>query len=242
MTDQQQTKTKGVVDIVFLLDATGSMGPCIDALKTNIGLFIDSLTKGNENGVLPVKDWRAKVVGYRDFEYQETPPIVDNPFVRDAAQLKAQLASLTAEAGGDAPESLLDALFTVASMGQTDKGAQEADPNRWRYRSDAARVVIVFTDAPYHEKMSIPAAVGGGLDDVNNIITANRIILSVFAPNFPCYDSLSELDKSEWEVIESPGKSAQEALAEFTSDQANFTKTLKQLAASVSKSAETVAL
>ena len=48
MTDQPQSKAKGVVDIVFLLDATGSMGPCIAALKTNIGLFIDSLTMSYE--------------------------------------------------------------------------------------------------------------------------------------------------------------------------------------------------
>jgi hypothetical protein len=34
----------------------------------------------------------------------------------------------------------------------------------------------------------------------------------------------------------------QEALVKFTTDQANFKNTLRQLAASVSKSAETVAL
>ncbi len=240
MVNQQAARAKGVVDIVFLLDATGSMGPCIDALKHNIGLFIDSLTKGNENGVLPVKDWRARVVGFRDFRDQSPPPIVENPFVREPAELKAQLAALESITGTDAPESLLDALYVVASTQQMEKGAQREDPNRWRYRSDAARVVIVFTDAPFHETMSVPGAAGGGLNEVSDIITANRIILSIFAPNFPCYDSLSEIDRSEWEVIELPGKSPQEALAEFTSDQANFGKTLKQLAASVSKSAETV--
>lgn len=29
----QTNKVKGVVDICFLLDATGSMQPCIDAIK-----------------------------------------------------------------------------------------------------------------------------------------------------------------------------------------------------------------
>lgn len=31
-----QKKTKGISEIVFILDATGSMSSCIDALKDNI--------------------------------------------------------------------------------------------------------------------------------------------------------------------------------------------------------------
>jgi hypothetical protein len=71
---------------------------------------------------------------------------------------------------------------------------------------------------------------------------ANRIILSLFAPNFEGYERLSQIDKSEWEAVEYEGLNAQEALQKFTADPANFRNTLKQLAASVSKSAETVAL
>ena len=90
--------------------------------------------------------------------------------------------------------------------------------------------------------MSIPEAKGGSLQDVANVVMANRIILSVFAPNFEGYDRLSQIDKSEWEVVEFEGLNAQEALQKFTGDPANFRNTLKQLAASVSRSAETVAL
>jgi hypothetical protein len=116
------------------------------------------------------------------------------------------------------------------------------DPGKWRYRSDAARVVIVFTDASFKETMSLPEAKGGSLQDVANIVMANRIILSLFAPNFEGYDRLSQIDKSEWEVVEYEGLNPQEALKKFTSDPVNFRNTLKQLAASVSRSAETVAL
>jgi hypothetical protein len=112
-------KTKGVADIVFLIDVTGSMAPIIDALRKNIEVFVDSLSSGDANNAAPVKDWRGKVVGYRDIEAAEAeglPWIVDNPFVRDAGALKAQLATLQAAGGGDEPESLLDALYKVASM------------------------------------------------------------------------------------------------------------------------------
>ena len=54
----------------------------------------------------PIKDWRGKVVGYRDIEAansENLPWIIDNPFVRDAGALKAQLAALDAAGGGDEP-------------------------------------------------------------------------------------------------------------------------------------------
>lgn len=242
---QTRGKTKGVADIVFVVDVSGSMAPCIDALRQNIETFVTSLSSGDANNAAPVKDWRAKVVGYRDLDTADSeglPWIIDNDFVRDAAALKAQLDGLQAVGGGDEPESLLDALFTVATMEASAKGSQDVEPGKWRYRSDAARVVVVFTDASFKETMGIPAAKGGSLQDVANVVMANRIILSVFAPNFEGYDRLSQIDKSEWEVVEFEGLSPQEALQKFTSDPANFRNTLKQLAASVSRSAETVAL
>ena len=242
---QTRARTKGVADVVFLIDVSGSMAPIIDALRTNIEAFVDSLSRGDANNASPVRDWRGKVVGYRDIEAAHSEGMEwfeDNPFVRDTAALKTQLASLRAQGGGDEPESLLDALYKVASMEATPKGAQSEHANKWRYRSDAARVVVVFTDASFKETMSLPEAKGGALQDVANIVMANRIILSLFAPNFEGYDRLSQIDKSEWEVVEYEGLSPQEALRKFTEDPQNFRTTLKQLAASVSRSAETVAL
>ena len=242
---QARAKTKGVADIVFLIDVSGSMAPIIDALRKNIETFVDSLSTGDANNAAAVKDWRGKVVGYRDIEAAQSEGlqwIEDNPFVRDAAALKAQLGALRAAGGGDEPESLLDAIYKVSTMEALPKGSQSEDPAKWRYRSDAARVVVVFTDAPFKETMSIQEAKGGSLQDVTNVVMANRIILSLFAPNFEGYDRLSQIDKSEWEVVEYEGLSAQEALQKFTADPEHFKTTLKQLAASVSKSAETVAL
>ena len=68
---QVRAKTKGVADLVFVVDVSGSMAPCIDALRKNIEAFIDSLSRGDGNNVAPVRDWRGKVVGYRDIESAE---------------------------------------------------------------------------------------------------------------------------------------------------------------------------
>jgi hypothetical protein len=233
----EQAKVKGVVDIVFLIDVTGSMQVCIDALRVNIQTFIDTLTAVGPNGETPVRNWRGKVVGFRDY-LVDAMPLVDNSFVEDAAKLKAQLAALVADGGGDEPESLLDALYVLATTPATSKGAPP-DPGKWRHRSDAARVVVAFTDATFHEPMSQPR--GGTLDDLFHACQQNRIILSLFAPEMDCHMRLSELDKCDYEPIpwdSSVPNGAQTALREFTTDRTKFARTMAALARSVSRSAE----
>lgn len=231
---EQQGGGRGVADIVFLVDASGSMSSCIDGLKTNIGVFVDTLTTGGANNDSPLSDWRARVIGYRDVESDGSNWFVDQPFVRDAAALKAQLAALTAEGGGDEPESLLDALYRVATLGGTESGAQE-DDTRWRHRREALRMVIVFSDASFHSTMRLEEVRGGTIDDLSNQFMTHRIVLSLFAPSFPCYDELATIQRSEYNVV--PGTDPQRALEEFTRDHANFARTLRQLAQTVSKSA-----
>jgi von Willebrand factor type A domain-containing protein len=235
-------KVKGVVDIVFLVDVTGSMQHCIDALRENISAFIDTLTTKSANNDSPVEHWRAKVVGFRDYKVDKEP-FVDNPFVEDDTTLRQQLNGLSAEGGGDEPESLLDAIYKVTTMPSTDKMVQSYDPYKWRYRSQAARVVVAFTDASYHLVMSEPS--GGTVDEVINALYTNRIILSLFAPEMACHDKLGEADKSEYTAIPwnaSSKTGAQEALANFTSDQSNFQKTMQMLARSISATAGTETL
>lgn len=221
-------KKRGVVDIVFLMDATGSMEECIDALKANVTTFVDSMCEPSQQN--PVKDWRVKVVGFRDF-HEDDEPLVDNPFVKEPAAISSQLAALEAMGGGDEPESLLDAIYHVAHMGQTDKSVQELDPNKWRYRSQAARVVIIFTDATYHPTTKE----GGTLCDINFACIANRIHLFIFAPELDCFDDLCCIDRSEHEAIAiMEGESAAAAFERFTKDPTAFKKAMEQLGKSVS--------
>ena len=232
---QPAPKLRGVVDLVFLIDATGSMSPCIDALKANIGTFVDSLVSGGANNSSPVRDWRAKVVGYRDFDH-DSVPIEDNPFITSVDDLRGQLGRLKADGGGDEPESLLEAIYHLAVAPQTGKELPPK-PDHWRYRSAAARVVIVFTDASFKEPLAMPR--GAEFGDVIHQVTNARLILSIFAPNMPCYEKLASIDRSEWNVVDG-GADPQESMRLYTSDQKNFTTVLQQLARTISKSAEVV--
>lgn len=232
---QQATKVRGVADIVFLVDVTGSMDPCISALRENIGAFIETLATKDANNSSPVQDWRGRVIGYRDFIHDKETWFVNNPFVSDASALKSQLAALKAEGGGDEPESLLDALCMVSDFDSTDRAAP-VDNLKWRHASEAIRFVVAFTDATYHPTMSIPHAHGGVLVDAMNKMITQRIRLSIYAPELPCYEDLSALPKSVYEAIPLDGRSAQDALKEFTANKESFKRTLEQLAKSLSHS------
>lgn len=251
-----ENKIKGVVDIVFLLDLTGSMQECIDAVKGSISAFITGLGSKDANNESPIRDWRMKICGYRDHEHNASDWFVDNPFVKDAAAVQAQInaTSMHASGGGDEPESLLDALFKLAKSEQS--GIQDGeDPNKWRSRGTAARAVIFFTDASFKVPMTIPEAVGGGVSDVLTAIAANRIILCGFCPEWAGYEELASADCAEFEfvarVADSPdlaglGKPGDEgraamvaavnALKSKASDSAAFTKVMQQLAKTVAKS------
>ena len=240
MNNANKPRVKGVADILFLLDATGSMQPNIDAVKENIGAFLETLSApAGDNAAPPLKDWRASVWAYRDSTCDGDRWLERHPVVRDAEALRAQLGAIAAAGGGDVPESLLDALHAVAQLPATAKGGEDA--GSWRYRSEAARVVVVFTDASYHPTFGDAGELN--LCDVANAVTEARIRLSVFAPAMDCYDDLAQIDKCEYSpVAVGPGESTVAALARFTGDRANFRNTLEMLARSVSASASADAL
>lgn len=231
-------KVKGVVDIVFLMDATGSMDKCIARLKENLNVFIATLTTKDVNNSCPVKDWRAKVVGYRDVKSEGSNWYEDNSFTTDGEELKRQLAKLSATGGDDEPESLLDALYKLANMGQTGK-QEAASPSKWRYQSNAARVIVVFTDASFHDTIRTEEGKGGRVTDIVNACNTNKLLLSMFAPaSLECFHALAKADKSEYiELIDGGGNPV--TLDAYTEDPKHFQETLRQLAASVSASAAT---
>jgi hypothetical protein len=250
------SKVKGIADIVFLLDVSGSMQSCIDGVRTGISSFIDTLTSADANSEAPIHDWRIKICGYRDYEHSSGNWFVDNPFVRDIVSVKSQLAAenMQARGGGDEPESLLDALYKIATT--ESSGVQEGDdPLKWRQRSSAARAIVFFTDATFKQQMSIPEAAGGQLGDLLTKLEEQRFILCGFHPEWEGYYELGSLTGANLNQIvtiaEAPalvnlgkdgaeGRAAQKAAADGlaikAADSTKFQKTLEALAKTVVKS------
>lgn len=240
--ENKSYKNCGVADIVFLIDVTGSMQHCLDALKDNITTFINIMTTTEGNGS-PLTDWRARIVGYRDYldcqahlNAQNYEWIVDNPFTRDVNVLKSQLASdrIRAYGGGDDPESLLDAMMYVADSGEIDLqsvGDEDSSP-KWRPQGSAARIVIIFTDETYHPTISYPKFKDATIVEVAQCYNQLHIKPYFFVPDKPGNEDLVDIPRG----IVTSFENGHEGLKAITSDQEQFQKLLENLAKGVSVS------
>ncbi len=240
MAQESLGRKKGIADIVFVIDVSGSMGACLSALKTNIGTLVDCMVNPGANAEAVVKDWRIKVCGYRDALADGSAWWEEHPFTNDVGQVRADLSSLEPKGGGDEPEALLDALWKIAKLPAAGKG-ESADGGTWRHHHDAARCVIVFTDASCHMTTHSAEAGGASWEDVAREAMAARLRISLYAPETDCYQTISGIDKCEWEQVGTLSD-AQEKMEEFSRDTANFRKTMEQLAKSISVSSTTPTL
>ncbi|MFN8490164.1 MAG: vWA domain-containing protein [Caldilineaceae bacterium] len=118
------------LDLVFLIDATGSMGDEIDKLKASMADVADQIAK------LPAKpDVRYGLVAYRDRGDEFVVRPYD--FTYNLNDFQRNLAALRADGGGDTPESLNEALRTTL--------------NNLSWRNDnTVRLIILVADAPPH--------------------------------------------------------------------------------------------
>lgn len=119
------------LDVAFLLDATGSMGDEIDAVKERIRDMIAEIAVGD-----PAPDVRFGIVAYRDRGDEYVTKMY--PLTRDIDHVVADLDQIQASGGGDYPESLNEALHTVLHDLNWDPGAQ------------VGRLVFLIADAPPH--------------------------------------------------------------------------------------------
>jgi Mg-chelatase subunit ChlD len=125
------SRLRGELDLVFLVDATGSMGPHIAEVRTRLLELIDALRAS------PLcRSLRLGVVSYRDHEPQERTYLTRvTPLTADLDAARTAVLSLSAAGGGDGPEAVTDGLFDVV---------------RLDWRPGAARAVAWFGDAPPH--------------------------------------------------------------------------------------------
>lgn len=125
----------GKADIVFIIDATGSMGSYIANVKSNINSFADTLSS---EGI----DYSLGLVVYRDIS-DPSSALIKFSFTDDPDVFKNQLDTISATGGGDLSESGLEAIED-ASLGALS----------YSFRSDASKQFVLVTDATVHDKDS----------------------------------------------------------------------------------------
>lgn len=117
------------LDLVFLVDATGSMGDEIAKLKASMRAMSQQISQ------LPGQpDICYGLVAYRDRGDAFLTRTHD--FTDDLGAFQGVLGRVQAGGGGDMPEALNEALHETV--------------HRMSWRSDAARLVVLVADAPPH--------------------------------------------------------------------------------------------
>ncbi len=117
------------LDLVFLIDATGSMGDEIAKLKHSMRAMAQQISQ------LPGQpDICYGLVAYRDRGDAFITRTHD--FTDDLGAFQQQLANVQAHGGGDTPEALNEALHEVV--------------HGMSWRQQAARMVVLVADAPPH--------------------------------------------------------------------------------------------
>jgi hypothetical protein len=121
------------VDLVFVVDTTGSMGPFIDAARLQMMSMLESLVTETDISM----DLRVAIVEYRDHPPQEDTFITKvHRFSGSLSHAQQTIDNLKPNGGGDSPEAVFDGLQTAC------------DQLEWR--SHARRLAILVGDAPPH--------------------------------------------------------------------------------------------
>ncbi len=131
------------VDLVFVLDTTGSMGGFIDAAKEKIWSIATTMA-----GAQPAPEIRVGLVAYRDRGDEYVTQVFD--LTSDLDSMYAHLMDFKADGGGDGPEAV-------------NQGLHDAiERISWNPQASTYKVVFLVGDAPphmdYQDDMKYPVA------------------------------------------------------------------------------------
>lgn len=129
--------TKRNIDVVFCIDGTGSMAPCIESVKNNARRFYLDFAAAMTDFGSEIDSMRVKVIVFRDYHDDGDESMVQSSFFElpaDNAEFEKFLSDISANGGGDGPENGLEALY-YAMKSDFTTGSKDR------------QVIVLFTDA-----------------------------------------------------------------------------------------------
>ncbi|MHA1929647.1 MAG: vWA domain-containing protein [Candidatus Thorarchaeota archaeon] len=121
----------GQLDLVFVVDNTGSMGPYIATTKTKILEIIRTIKKEELCHRL-----RVGLVSYRDHPPEETTYVTQKyELTSEIHKIEENIKQMSASGGGDGPEAVDTALHVA---------------NRMEFLRESAKIMVLIGDAPPH--------------------------------------------------------------------------------------------
>jgi hypothetical protein len=189
------------VDIVFVIDVTGSMTPILDKVKANALRFYSDVQSNLTAKGKNIDELRVRVVAFRDIVADGEAALQESPFFELPAEqsgFSSFVNGHVAEGGGDAPESGLEAVALAMT-------------SPWTTRGDRRRqVIVVWTDQPAHplDASALPPAFAGRVpadfsaltdmwEDPQGPLGSSSKRLILFAPDGPGWSDISGV----WENV-----------------------------------------
>jgi len=160
------------VNVVFLIDTTGSMDTYINGVKDRAIEFA---------GILASKGamYKLGLIGFGDLGENEKPSVYN--FTDDVPKFQKQVKNIPRTYGGDIPESSLDALETGIEL-----------LNSHRDDGTARNIFILITDAPPH----VPTVTGKSVAQVCEMLQSRSVTTYVVArkdrESIDAYDPLTK--------------------------------------------------
>jgi len=196
------------IEVVFVLDTTGSMGDLIQAAKEKIWAIANTLTSTK-----PAPDIKMGLVGYRDRGDAYITKLTD--LTDDLDAVYEDLMAFQAQGGGDAPESVNQALNEAVTR------------IKWSEDDEAYRVIFLVGDCPphmdYKDDVKYP-------DTCKTAATAGIIVNTIqcgnHAPTQPVWTEIADRAEGRYFQVEQSG-GAILASTPFDKDLAELSKDLE---------------
>jgi hypothetical protein len=225
-------------DIVFCLDASGSMTPCFDKLKENIASLIESLNTIDPQ--LSNWDLRFDYVAHRAIPSKGGGVVVQASTVYEEDAWRALYEEKHNFGFNQGGSGRSDKLFTTSIVDfKASLNALEANWDEctfigldfaldmpWRADPGCHRVVVFLSDEQLETGLLVDKQVmqaGALVEKIQEL----GILIFIVAPESDGYEIIAEADKSEYEMLESE----HDGLIDV-----NFEPLMEQLAKSISKS------
>ncbi|MER7621588.1 vWA domain-containing protein [Streptomyces sp. NPDC126503] len=220
---QYQGNLQYAVDLALCIDATGSMSPVLDTVKSSALQFHQRLDDVMAKKGKSISQLRLKVIAFRDFGDDPSDAIEETDFLHLPAQSGAFeefVGGIDAGGGGDIPESGLEALALAIN-------------SPWETGLDRRRhVIVMFTDAPAHPLGTVgagaatyPRHIPRTMDDLfeqwgyarsqTSVMEQSAKRLVLFAPEEAPWSEIAE----EWDLTLHFASKAGEGLEEFEMDE-----------------------
>ena len=179
---------KASLELVFVIDTTGSMGGLIEGAKSKVWSIVNEVLKSQSHPKVKVG-----LVAYRDLGDSYVTKV--EPLSSDLDKIYSTLMSYTAEGGGDTPENVRQALLDgVRKSGWSQKS------------STTAQIIFLVGDAPPHnDYKNIPDCVTTAGEAVKKGIIVNTIECGSDPEAKTAWQEISRRGEGQFFAIEQNG-------------------------------------